>query len=93
MPRVTKAMLAHQNVVLRSDIRQLSQDLSIAQERATLHIEAYNEMRRHLRTMTEATERVTDALSHTIGYVTDPKRVVQRDGVRRDEVGSRTWSR
>ncbi len=82
--RVTKAMLEHQNAMLRRDLRQLRQELDIAQQRATLHIKAYSLLEKHTSTMTIAAERVTDALSHVIGFTTDPKR--QRANTRESDL-------
>ena len=74
MVRMTKVMLEHANAMLRSDIRQIRADLTFAQERASLHKNQYHLLENHISVMTIGNERLADALSHAIGFTTDPNR-------------------
>lgn len=77
MARVTKAMLEHQNAMLRGEARQMRTDLTFEQERSSLYAKQLALLEKHISVMTIASERIADALAHTIGYMTDGSRIVE----------------
>lgn len=74
MARITKAMLEADNAILRGDCRQLRTELQIVQEQATLYRDQYELLSEYIHTTTSTVASMSDAMAHTIGYITDPQR-------------------
>ncbi len=76
MARITKADLEADIAMLRRSNEQLQTDNSILRTEINTYHEAYGVMVKHVSTMTVGNERLADALSHAIGFVTDRSRLV-----------------
>ena len=74
MARVTKADLEADNEELRRHLRRTRVELDQVRSVGKMYEIQYSMMLKYLSTMSIAVERVSDALAHSIGHVTDPNR-------------------
>ncbi len=82
MAIVTKVMLEAENVGLRAYVTQQRAELMLERDKANLYKTQFDLLSRHTSTMTIAVERISDAMSHAIGFVTDPKRRLPKPDLR-----------
>lgn len=77
MARVTIAMMQDDNTRLRERVIELQDDLEMSRSESRTYRNAHSVLEKHLSTMTIGNERLADALSHSIGFVTDRSRIVE----------------
>ncbi len=75
MPRVTLTLLEGENQVLRGNIRELRQDNELLRAENRIMGRQLDMMQKYISTMIVGSEKLSDALSHTIGFLSDPKRL------------------
>ncbi len=70
MARITIADLQADIAMLRRSNEQLQTDNTLLRDQINTYRETYGVMVKHVSTMTVGNERLADALSHAIGFVT-----------------------
>ncbi len=75
MPRVTKATLEVTNMMLRGDIQDLRHRNELLEVENRMALQQLETLQRYISTMIVGSEKLADALSHTVGLLNEPKRL------------------